>query len=70
MKQLCALCGTREHICIVFLRQSHALCLTFQPIYNACVLLCEMHASESRTVVMGTRLMLKQQLIVASVSGE
>lgn len=40
-----------------------------QPIYNRCVLLCEMHASESRTVVMGTRRMVKQQLIVLNVTG-
>lgn len=42
----------------------------FHPIYNRCVLLCEVHESESRTVVMGSRLMLKQQhLIVLNVSG-
>lgn len=40
-----------------------------QLIYNKCVLLCKMLASESRTVVMGTRRMVKQQLIVLNVTG-
>lgn len=36
-----------------------------------CVVVVEMHKSESRTVVMGTRLMAKQQqFIVLNVSGE